>query len=365
MRSSDELLLHYCCALAWQHQTLALPNPSVGAIVVAQNGEILATGVHIIAGSPHAEVLAIQAAYYKLTGDKQILNLTKSEDIHHYLLSHHQGIFQQCALYVSLEPCNHQGKTPPCAALVAALKFAKVCIAMCESHSLAAGGLTHLLTHNLNAFYVQSPAVQHIAQSLLLPFHTLRNKGRFTLFKLAKRLDGSYKNGHISHQDAQIFTHNQRSVCDYICISGNTLRHDNPLLNARYAIPPYNSLATQQVFILSRIQKSLESLKASTCADSQDSYRVSKMLETSYNALKHRIHFSDNPGEIENLQGFVIIEGGFELLATLRKNIDMLLIHQSLEAQHAEGEYLTHSFSGRFTLLHQMTLGEDIALWLQ
>lgn len=342
LNSSDELLLHYCCTLAWQHQSLALPNPSVGAVVADQNGNIISSGVHIIAGSPHAEIIAMQKAYSALSGDKKILECKDSESIHRYLLESHKGIFAKCSLYVSLEPCNHYGKTPPCATLVASLGFAKVCIATCESNLVASGGLAYLAEHNINVSYIQSPTLKHIAQSLLIPFNALRTKRRFVLFKLATRLDGSYKNGYISCESAQIFTHNQRSICDYICISGATLRHDNPMLNARYAIEPYNNKHLPQVLVISRKDTALTQTNPS---------------------IKERIRFSHNPQDLEHLCGFIIIEGGWDLLESCRKYVDMILLIQSTKC--INGEDNRHSFNGDFSFLHQMNLGEDIALWLQ
>lgn len=341
MHSSDELLLQHCCALAWQHQTLALPNPSVGALVLAPNGEILSSGVHIKAGDAHAEVIALRDAYYKLTQDKAIFQAKSPAAIHEYLLANHNGIFHQCSLYVSLEPCNHYGKTPPCALLIAKLKLAKVCIATTEAHIKAAGGLAYLLAQHINASFMQTQILNASAKALLLPFETLRNKGRFVLYKLAQRLDGSYKNGRISCEQSQVFTHNQRSVCDYICISGATLRNDNPQLNARYATPPYDNSATPEVLIFSH------HLKA---------------LPVANPFLASRIHFSNNPKDIEGLEGFVIIEGGWNLLHTLRGYVDMLLIHQALIC--AQGEDLRHTFSGDFKLMASLNIGEDIALWL-
>ncbi len=339
LRSLDELLLHHCCTLAWEHQTLALPNPSVGALIVAPNEDIIGVGVHILVGSPHAEILAMKEAYYTLTQDKQILNLTESKDIHQYLLNNHQGIFTQCALYVSLEPCNHQGKTPPCAALIAELQFAKVCIATTESHQLAKGGLDYLLSKHINASV--NLVLEHYAKSLILPFETMRTKGRFVLFKLAQRLNGDYKNGRISCQDSQIFTHNQRSVCDYICISGATLRTDNPQLNSRYATTPYDSTKAPQVLVFSHTQNKLKA--------------ENKILE-------NRVHFSADIRDVRELKGFVIIEGGYYLLHSMRSEIDMLLLMQS---PHTTQDSQTQTgFDESFSLIHQNTLGSDVALWL-
>lgn len=340
MHSSDELFLYHCCALAWQHQSLALPNPSVGALVVNANGHIIGSGVHIIAGGPHAEILAIKEAYIFLSKDNRISQCHTSESIHQYLLAHHQGLLSQCTLYVSLEPCNHYGKTPPCAALIAELGFAKVCIATRERHSLAIGGLEYLLAHHINAIHIESPAIAHIASSLLLPFEILRTKGRFVLFKLAMRLDGSYKNGQISHNVARTFTHNQRSICDYICISGATLRADNPKLNARFATAPYDNTKAPEAIIFSRTH--------------------SQMPKDSI--LLHRARFCK---DISNLQGFIIVEGGWNLLFALQDSIDMLLFIQSLTLKENEAITHTHNINRNFMLLHQMPLGEDIAIWLR
>ncbi|TLD97450.1 bifunctional diaminohydroxyphosphoribosylaminopyrimidine deaminase/5-amino-6-(5-phosphoribosylamino)uracil reductase RibD [Helicobacter jaachi] len=339
----DEILLNHCCNLAWQTQSLALPNPSVGAMVVDKNGNILGQGVHKIAGSPHAEVLALQEAYYTLSRDERILALKKSDDIHAFLLQNHNQMFKECALYVSLEPCNHKGKTPPCAHLLAQLGFAKVCIAALDNHALAAGGREYLISHGINAIFVQSPALQEAAHNLLLPFETLRQKGRFVLFKLAHRLDGSYTQGRISSQISQIFTHNQRSVCDWLCISGKTLNTDNPKLNARYALPPYDKTHLPQIGIISRHVDSISEHLASRA-------RIIKDIEA-----------------FRALGGFIIVEGGFNLLSMLKDEIDMLLIHAAFwcDGAHNNAHFIPHNLKAHFKLIHTMPLGEDLAIWLR
>ncbi|TLD90448.1 bifunctional diaminohydroxyphosphoribosylaminopyrimidine deaminase/5-amino-6-(5-phosphoribosylamino)uracil reductase RibD [Helicobacter sp. MIT 03-1614] len=345
MSSSDELFLYYCCSLAWESQTLALPNPSVGALVVDKYGQILSQAVHKVAGSPHAEVLAIQAAYHTLSGDDEIVKLHKSKDIHTYLLAHHNGLFKECTLYVSLEPCNHYGKTPPCSQLLSSLGFSRVCIATNDTHALAAGGANYLSQVGINVCYIQSPTLQHLATHLLMPFEILRKNGRFALFKLALRLDGSYTQGRISSDISRQFTHNQRSVCDWICVSGNTLRNDNPQLNARYATLPYNNTHLPQVGIISRTLHRFDEIESSNIALS-----------------KNRVHFINDLSHFESLQGFVIVEGGWDLLHSLKEFIDMILIHQAFACD--KGECLTHTLKTHFKLLHTMRLGEDMALWL-
>ena len=329
MNSSDDLLIKHCCDIAWEAQTLALPNPSVGAIITHKNGEFLSRGVHSLAGSPHAEVMAIKQAYFTLTQDSRILNLESSLELHNFLLHNHNDIFKNCSLYVSLEPCNHYGKTPPCANLIKELGFAKVIIGTRDSHTLASGGMQTLQEAGIHTSLSQ---IEQEAQKLLLPFEILREKGRFVLFKIAMRLDGSYVNGQISAESSRIFTHNQRSVCDYLCISGATLRSDNPTLNARYALPPY------------------------------DKHKQPTLCLFSTRENNPRFHIFRNAEEIESLKGFVVIEGGLNLLSALRKYIDMLLVHKAFFC--VDLNFTQKSNAMDFELLHTMNLGKDLALWL-
>lgn len=330
MTSSDDLLIKHCCDIAWEAQTLALPNPSVGSIITRENGEILSQGVHNLAGAPHAEVIAIKQGYYALTQDSRILNLESSLELHNFLLSNHNGIFKNHSLYVSLEPCSHYGKTPPCANLIKELGFAKVIIGTRDSNTLAAGGMQILQEAGIHTSLSQ---IQEKAKKLLLPFEILKKRGQFVLFKIAMRLDGSYTSGQISAKTSRIFTHNQRSVCDYLCISGATLRSDNPTLNARYALPPYNK------------------------------HKQPKLCLFSMRENNPRFQIFRHAQEVESLKGFVVIEGGFKLLYALREYIDMLLIHKAFFCIDSN---LTQSSNPmEFELLHTMNLGKDLALWLR
>lgn len=329
LSSSDDLLIQHCCDIAWEAQTLALPNPSVGAIITRENGEILSRGVHSLAGTPHAEVIAIKQGYYALTQDSRILNLESSLELHDFLLSNHNGIFKNCSLYVSLEPCNHYGKTPPCANLIKELGFAKVIIGTKDSHTLASGGMQTLQEAGIHTSLSQ---IEQEAKKLLLPFEILRKKGRFVLFKIAMRLDGSYVSGQISAESSRIFTHNQRSVCDYLCISGATLRSDNPTLNARYALPPY------------------------------DKHKQPKLCLFSTRESNPKYHIFRHAQEIESLKGFVVVEGGLNLLYALREYIDMLLVHKAFFC--IDSHLTQQSKAMDFELLHTMNLGKDLGLWL-
>ena len=114
MNSAD--YLHTAFLLAKRANSKDIrPNPFVGAIVVDDNGEIIGEGYHQKAGEAHAEVLAINNA------------LLKNSDL------------SNTTLYVTMEPCSHTGKTPPCTNLILAHKIPKVVIGSMDPNPLVSG----------------------------------------------------------------------------------------------------------------------------------------------------------------------------------------------------------------------------------
>ena len=148
----DNFFMELSLAEAWKFQLLTYPNPAVGCTAVNHENQILAIEAHQKAGAPHAEVLALQTAYFKLTNDDKILSLSSSHDIHNYLLTHHDGCFKNVSLHVTLEPCSHEGKTPSCANLIAKLGVKRVVIASADNTQMAAGGEEILKNLNFLSF---------------------------------------------------------------------------------------------------------------------------------------------------------------------------------------------------------------------
>lgn len=214
---------------AWQFQGLTYPNPAVGCTVTGANGEVIAVAAHERAGGPHAEVAALKQAYHLLTGDDAIATLAESAAIHDYLQTHHNGIFSDCTLYVTLEPCAHYGKTPACAALIATLRPKKVIIAHEDPHVEAAGGAMMLEAAGVE---VEQGLLHEKACALLMPFLKWQ-ENRFVVFKWAQRLDGTVDGGLISCEASRRRVHAMRNVCDLLVIGGNTVRTDRPTLDAR------------------------------------------------------------------------------------------------------------------------------------
>ncbi|MBT2710875.1 bifunctional diaminohydroxyphosphoribosylaminopyrimidine deaminase/5-amino-6-(5-phosphoribosylamino)uracil reductase RibD [Pseudomonas sp. ISL-84] len=185
------------------------PNPQVGAVVV-KNGEILGMGTHLKAGTPHAEVHAIAAAGEKARG---------------------------ADIYVTLEPCSHFGRTPPCADLIINSGIKKVFIASVDPNPLVAGkGIARMQEAGIE---VVTGLLQQEADALNEPFfHFIKTKTPYVTIKAASSFDGktAAKTGDskwITSPESRQDVHRLRHEHDAILTGVNTIIHDNPLLTAR------------------------------------------------------------------------------------------------------------------------------------
>jgi len=188
------------------------PNPRVGCVIV-QNGEMIGEGWHVRAGEPHAEVHALAMAGERARG---------------------------ATAYVTLEPCSHHGRTPPCADALVKAGVSRVVVAMEDPNPLVAGrGLARLrdagiLTH--------SGLQESEARALNIGFISRMTRGRPWLrLKVAATLDGktALENGvsqWITGDDARRDAHRWRARSCAVLTGIGTVRDDNPQLNVR-AIP--------------------------------------------------------------------------------------------------------------------------------
>ncbi|CAM2874247.1 bifunctional diaminohydroxyphosphoribosylaminopyrimidine deaminase/5-amino-6-(5-phosphoribosylamino)uracil reductase RibD [Helicobacter burdigaliensis] len=328
---------------AWKYQALTLPNPAVGALILDKFGKILSLKAHKQAGKPHAEILALQEAYYKLSGDKSILSLEESKEIHKFLKENAKNIFKDCTLYVTLEPCLNEGKTPSCAKLLAELSIKEICIATQDVNKKARGGAEFL--ENLGMRVIKAWEIKELegihkkAKELLIPFARLQKKGAFVLFKYASRLNGSIDGGQISSPKMREFMHNLRSKVDSLLISGKTIREDNPILDVRFAT--LENKKNPDINILTRMQ------------DFPKTAPLFSVPAREVNIIS----------KVPEFKGFVFCEGGSEFFKTLKPYCDLLLV------------LITPKFSAEFQkimqinadckILHTQSIGEDLALWLQ
>lgn len=195
--------------LAIQGQGHVEPNPMVGCVIV-QGAEIIGEGWHRWFGGPHAEVEALKLAGRRAEG---------------------------AAMYVTLEPCCHQGKTPPCTAAIVEAGIARVVIAHPDPFpKVDGGGIAELQRAGIK---VKVGLLEAEARQLNAPYLTLRQKGRpWIIAKWAMTLDGktATRTGFsrwISNEQSRKVVHALRGRVDAIMIGRQTARLDNPLLTAR------------------------------------------------------------------------------------------------------------------------------------
>ena len=185
------------------------PNPLVGAVIV-KDGVIIGTGLHRKAGEPHAEVHAFRMAGEQAEG---------------------------ATLYVTLEPCSHFGKTPPCANLVKESKVARVVVAMQDPNPSVAGRGINLLRDA--GIEVEVGLLEREARKLNERFiHNMLTERPFVVSKFAMTLDGKIAahNGHsqwITSEAARKDVHEIRHEVDGILVGVNTVLKDNPKLTTR------------------------------------------------------------------------------------------------------------------------------------
>lgn len=207
-----------CLQLAANGIGATEPNPYVGAVIVHQD-EIIGEGFHEFYGGPHAEVNAIASVK-----DKDLL--------------------RESTLYVSLEPCSHYGKTPPCTELITQHRIPEVVIAMLDPNPLVAGKGIEFLQNSM--LKVSCGILESEARWINRRFITYHTKNRpYIILKWAQTLDGfidvardnknrSAADNWITGPELKTLVHQWRSQEQAIMIGYNTLLNDNPQLNTRY-----------------------------------------------------------------------------------------------------------------------------------
>ena len=184
------------------------PNPMVGAVLV-RDGEIIGEGYHRKAGMPHAEVEAIEDA--KRRGNE----------------------IEGSTLYVTLEPCCHYGRTPPCTDAIIREGIGKVIAGMRDPNPKVNGkGMEKLREAGIEVIEKNYKECRRINE---VYFKYTKEKMPFILLKIAITLNGCYKtlDRYISSQEALRYAHELRKRYDAVAIGANTLRDDDPQLNVR------------------------------------------------------------------------------------------------------------------------------------
>ena len=192
------------------------PNPLVGAVVV-RDGAVVGEGYHAEYGGPHAEVHALAAAGGQARG---------------------------ATLYVTLEPCDHQGKTPPCTAAILAAGVARVVIAARDPNPRASGGAVRLRGAGVDVVDgVEEQAALDLDPAFFRRFAAGSAERPWTLLKLALSLDGKVadaagRSAWITSEAARAEVHRTRAGVDAVLIGIGTALADDPRLTVRDAPAP-------------------------------------------------------------------------------------------------------------------------------
>ncbi|MBO4301181.1 MAG: bifunctional diaminohydroxyphosphoribosylaminopyrimidine deaminase/5-amino-6-(5-phosphoribosylamino)uracil reductase RibD [Desulfovibrio sp.] len=203
-------------SLAERGRWLACPNPTVGAVLVRDH-EVVARGWHHAAGQAHAEVDCLR--------DAAARGIAPSE----------------CTLVVTLEPCRHEGKTPPCTEAILQAGIRRVVMGLADPNPVAAGGAALLRAAGVEV--IENVCAQE-CRDLVSDFLVWQRTDRpYVILKMAATLDGriATRNGYsqwISCEESRQRTHALRAgvgLCGgAVLVGGGTFRADNPRLTARH-----------------------------------------------------------------------------------------------------------------------------------
>lgn len=206
---NDEYYMRQAIALAKKGRGYVSPNPLVGAIIV-KNNRIISRGYHQRFGGNHAEINALKNATKDVAGS---------------------------TLYVTLEPCCHEGKTPPCIDSITKHKIARVVIGTIDSNPLVScQGINYLQSCGIE---VKTGVLENDCRKLNeIFFHYMETGLPFITIKYAQTLDGRIatatgESQWISSEASLKFTHQLRAAHDAILVGAGTVIKDNPYLTVR------------------------------------------------------------------------------------------------------------------------------------
>lgn len=209
----DVAAMALALSCAAQQRTQTSPNPWVGAVVLGRDGAVVSTGATQPPGGPHAEVVALRSAGAAARGG---------------------------TLVVTLEPCSHTGRTPPCVDAVVAAGIARVVVGTADPDGQVSGrGIAALRAAGVRVDVLDAGAAAPV-RAQLAPYLHHRSTGRpYVVLKLAATLDGRIAapdgtSQWITGEEARRDAHLLRAESDAIVVGAGTVRADDPALTVRH-----------------------------------------------------------------------------------------------------------------------------------
>ncbi|WP_321519449.1 bifunctional diaminohydroxyphosphoribosylaminopyrimidine deaminase/5-amino-6-(5-phosphoribosylamino)uracil reductase RibD [uncultured Bacteroides sp.] len=300
--TQEERYMARCIQLAKQGKCSTSPNPMVGAVIVC-NGKIIGEGYHRMCGYAHAEVNAINSV----------------ED---------ESKLKQSTIYVSLEPCSHHGKTPPCADLIIRKGIPEVVIGCMDPFAKVAGrGIKKLQDAGIK---VTVGILEQECRDLNKQFITFHSQKRpYIILKWAESADGfidiTRTGGHpaiLSSPLTNMLVHKKRAETDAIIVGTRTALLDNPVLNVRnwYGNNPLRIVIDRTLKIPESFHLLNNEIQTWVITEkehknnSQTHYKIMEFTENLLPQILTELHKN-------NIQS-VMVEGGSKLLQSfINKNL--------------------------------------------
>lgn len=313
-QASDEYWMKQALELAKKGKGFVSPNPMVGCVIVSSGGELLGSGYHEKYGDKHAEVNAINSVK-----DKKSL--------------------KEATVYVTLEPCSHFGKTPPCSTMLARLPIKKVVVAHKDPNSKVDGnGIAHLRNAGIE---VEVGVLKEEAEKLNEFFIHYQSFGRpFVTLKVAQTVDGylAAPDGDskwISGKASRKLVHKWRAEYDAVLVGRSTAIADNPSLTVRHVTGrqpkrvvldgPYELPRELNLFSDKYEEKTII-LTWNKSASATDADPMLKLMQKNY-FRGEIIQVSKKDNHVDIKQGFkelagrgitsILVEGGQQLSSAL------------------------------------------------
>jgi diaminohydroxyphosphoribosylaminopyrimidine deaminase/5-amino-6-(5-phosphoribosylamino)uracil reductase len=331
MVKNDNYFMQQAIDEAWYYQALTFPNPPVGALIKDKDNKIISIGVHKEAGSAHAELDAVKKALIHY-GKEDLVLITEPNKLHTYIIKHYSDFFKEHTIYVTLEPCLHQGKTPPCSILLEKMGFNRLVIAEKDRNKKAAGGMEYLR----GKMEVISGVLEDKAKDLLTIFErSLKNKP-VIFFKVAISNNGVYTGGVISSKTSRKLVHKIRQKCDLLVIGGESVRTDRPILDTRLA----DGINPPDILIYSRQKEFDQTIPL-------------------FSVKGRKVYICDSLEQVQNYR-FIMIEGGAKLFEKLYSFFDLVMIFRTQKELYHDKGYI---FEKSLKRLNSFKYFDDTIEW--
>ena len=308
----DRAFMRRALVLARRGWGRTAPNPMVGAVVV-RDGAIVAEGWHAEYGAPHAEVVALDAAGDRARGS---------------------------TVYVTLEPCAHTGKTPPCADALVRAGVSRVVCAVRDPNPLAAGGALRLEASGIDvAFGIEEAEATELNAAF---FHALTSTRPFVTLKLATSIDGAIADSAggsrwLTGEAARRYVHRLRAGHDAVAVGAGTALADDPSLTVRAGrrprVPPARIVFDRRARLplSSSLVRSAKEMRTMVVVADASSAEARALADAGIE-LVEASDLDDALRKIRHLDvRSILVEGGAELAGALLAGalVDRMIIFQA------------------------------------